>query len=42
MATPCDGKDKELFALSTEVTIGDGKKALFWELTWASNIPSNQ
>lgn len=35
MPTPCDEQDNELFAASTSVTIGDGRKALFWESPWA-------
>jgi hypothetical protein len=29
--TLCDDLDKELFAVSTRVVIGDGRKANFWE-----------
>jgi hypothetical protein len=32
---PCDSRDKELFAASTIVTIGDGKFAKFWTSSWA-------
>lgn len=28
-----DEQDKELFAASSEVLMGDGRKALFWEST---------
>jgi hypothetical protein len=31
---PCDSKDKELFAASTVVTIGNGKFATFWTSSW--------
>lgn len=31
---PCDGKDKDLFAASTVVTIGNGKMANFWTSSW--------
>jgi hypothetical protein len=31
---PCDSKDKELFAASTVVTIGNGKFASFWTSSW--------
>jgi hypothetical protein len=31
---PCDGRDCELFAASTIVTIGDGKTASFWSSSW--------
>uniref|UniRef100_J3KZ08 non-specific serine/threonine protein kinase n=1 Tax=Oryza brachyantha TaxID=4533 RepID=J3KZ08_ORYBR len=34
--TPCDEKDEEIFAASTIVTLGDGRKASFWGSTWAS------
>jgi hypothetical protein len=32
---PCDSRDKELFAASMIVTIGDGKFAKFWTSSWA-------
>ncbi len=32
--TPCDELVKELFAASTKVTIGDGRKAHYWESNW--------
>jgi hypothetical protein len=32
---PCDSRDKDLFAASTTVTIGDGKTANFWTSSWA-------
>lgn len=32
--TPCDELDKDLFAASTRVQIGDGQKASFWESNW--------
>jgi hypothetical protein len=32
---PCDTRDKDLFAASTVVTIGDGKTATFWTSSWA-------
>ena len=32
---PCDSRDRELFAASTIVTIGDGKFAKFWSSSWA-------
>ena len=34
--TPCDELDKDLFAASTRVQIGDGQKASFWESNWIS------
>lgn len=39
MPTPCDEQDAELFAASTTVTIGDSRKALFWESPWVSSSP---
>lgn len=32
---PCNEQDTQLFVASTSVTIGDGKKAFFWESPWA-------
>ena len=32
---PCSEVDKQLFRCSTIVTVGDGRKASFWESTWA-------
>jgi hypothetical protein len=32
---PCDSRDRDLFAASTRVTIGDGKTAKFWTSSWA-------
>jgi hypothetical protein len=31
---PCDGRDRELFAASTVVSIGDGRTASFWSSSW--------
>jgi hypothetical protein len=31
---PCDARDRELFAASMIVTIGDGKTAKFWSSSW--------
>ena len=31
---PCNELDKQLFRCSTVVTIGDGRKALFWDSPW--------
>jgi hypothetical protein len=31
---PCDARDRELFAASTTVTIGDGKTTKFWSSSW--------
>jgi hypothetical protein len=33
---PCDSRDRELFAASTTVTIGNGETALFWTSSWAN------
>jgi len=32
--TPCNTTDQLLFAASTTLTIGDGKRALFWSSAW--------
>ena len=41
MALPCDGKDMQLFAACTNITIGDGKKARFWQDKWLNgNAPA--
>lgn len=34
MDLPCDWRDRELFAASTVVTIGNGKTASFWTSSW--------
>jgi hypothetical protein len=34
---PCDNIDKSLFQAATEIVLGDGKKALFWDDNWLSN-----
>jgi hypothetical protein len=34
LGTPCTTQDSDLFAAATKVTIGNGKKALFWEAAW--------
>lgn len=31
---PVDSRDRDLFAASTEVTIGDGNRASFWQSSW--------
>jgi hypothetical protein len=31
---PYTSHENDLFATATKVTIGDGKKALFWKLAW--------
>jgi hypothetical protein len=39
---PCDGRDRDLFAASTVVTIGDGKTARFWTSSWVEGMtPKN-
>jgi hypothetical protein len=35
---PCDGRDRDLFAASTIVTIGDGKMAKFWTSSWVQGM----
>lgn len=32
--TPCDEIDRDLFAASTEITVGDGNTARFWSSAW--------
>jgi hypothetical protein len=34
MSLPCDEQDKALFQASTEITIGNWKKAIFWQGRW--------
>ena len=34
MQLPCDQGDRELFNASTIVSLGDGKKASFWDSSW--------
>ena len=34
LGTPCTTSDRDLFAVLTEVRIGDGQKASFWESSW--------
>jgi len=39
---PCDSQDRELFATSTMVKIGNGKVAMFWTSSWADGrTPKN-
>ena len=35
---PCDERDRDLFAASTVVTLGDGKTANFWSSSWLSGM----
>jgi hypothetical protein len=32
--TPCDEIDKDLFAASTKITVGDGNMTRFWDSAW--------
>jgi hypothetical protein len=34
MSTPCDERDKGLFAACTKITLGNGEKAKFWTERW--------
>ena len=34
MALPCDATDMELFRASTDISIGDGSRCLFWHDRW--------
>jgi hypothetical protein len=36
---PCDDQDRNLFNATTRVTIGDGKRAVFWHSTWTGSSP---
>ena len=38
METPCTDTDRDLFSASTIVTVGDGKKAKFWESSWLNGL----
>ena len=38
MGTPCTTSDRDLFAVLTEVKIGDGQKASFWESSWLQGV----
>ena len=33
---PVDSRDKDIFAASTEVTIGDGNLTRFWQSSWVN------
>jgi hypothetical protein len=32
---PCDDKDMALFRASTRISLGDGRKSLFWRDNWS-------
>ena len=34
LGNPCSARDHDIFAAATNVTVGDGEKALFWESSW--------
>ena len=36
---PCDDTDRALFAAATKVSVGDGRKAKFWESNWIGDQP---
>lgn len=36
---PCDQTDMNLFHACTTITIGDGRKALFWHDNWSNKGP---
>lgn len=38
LGTPCDRHDRDIFAASTKVVIGDGTRATFWESTWLDGL----
>lgn len=35
---PCDAGDRQLFRASTVLTIGDGRKAKFWQSSWLNGM----
>ena len=37
--SPCDDKDRTLFASATKVEVGDGNRALFWHCPWLGELP---
>nr|XP_020156852.1 uncharacterized protein LOC109742174 [Aegilops tauschii subsp. strangulata] len=37
--SPCDVKDRALFASATKVEVGDGSRALFWHCPWLGEQP---
>jgi hypothetical protein len=40
--TPCDEVDRALFHIAPRVSIGDGKRALFWRSSWLGEAPRDQ
>lgn len=36
---PCDAQDRDLFAASTHITLGDGCTAQFWHSAWLDRTP---
>jgi hypothetical protein len=38
LGNPCTSSDRELFGAATCVTIGNGKKTLFWEAAWLDGM----
>uniref|UniRef100_A0ACD5XJ87 Uncharacterized protein n=1 Tax=Avena sativa TaxID=4498 RepID=A0ACD5XJ87_AVESA len=38
LGNPCTPHDRELFAASTKVTVGNGKKVLFWDASWLQGM----
>jgi hypothetical protein len=38
LGNPCTPHDKELFSAATKVTIGSGKKAIFWDSSWLNGL----
>lgn len=37
LLVPCDETERELFNVATEITIGNGVKANFWNSNWLNN-----
>jgi hypothetical protein len=36
--TPCTPHDRDNLAAATKITVGDGRKALFWEAAWLNGM----
>lgn len=37
LETPCDGVDRDLFAASSKITVGDGNTTRFWDSAWIND-----
>jgi hypothetical protein len=38
LGNPCNEHGHDIFEAATKVTIGNGKRALFWELSWLDGM----